>query len=44
VTLVHRRIVITSNYHPRELWTDDDQMLQAVLRRFEVTHFVNLQN
>lgn len=31
-------IIITSNYHPREIWPND-QELQPVLDRFEVTQF-----
>jgi len=39
VALVHHTLVITSNYHPKELWPDDEQMLVAIERRFEVTEF-----
>lgn len=39
VTLIHKAIVITSNYHPSELWTEDEQMLAAITRRFELTKF-----
>ena len=39
VTLVHEVIVITSNYHPSDLWQDDDQMRDAILRRFSVSEF-----
>lgn len=31
-----KKFIITSNYHPSELWTEDAQMCAAVLRRFEV--------
>jgi len=34
-------IIVTSNYHPRDIWTDPN-MLQPILDRFKVTRFVNL--
>lgn len=36
-------IVVTSNYHPSEIWTEDGD-LQPVLRRFQITHFASLSN
>lgn len=38
INLQHRVFIVTSNYHPSELWKDFDQeqMLAAVLRRFHV--------
>jgi len=38
VYLQHRLFIVTSNYHPSELWKDFDQeqMLNAILRRFKV--------
>lgn len=33
-----RRIIITSNYHPREIW-DDPQTINPVLRRVSVLHY-----
>jgi len=33
------RIIITSNYHPREIWTDP-QTLDPILRRLNVTEFL----
>ncbi|AGA18438.1 hypothetical protein [uncultured marine virus] len=41
VNLKHKVFVITSNYHPDELWPDDEQMLEAIKRRFKITHFPN---
>lgn len=38
--LQHRVLVITSNYHPREIWSG--VMLEAIERRFEITHFDKL--
>lgn len=37
VALRHNVFVITSNYHPDELW--DGSMLEAIKRRFKITHF-----
>lgn len=39
INLVHRKFVVTSNYTIEELWSDDEQMVQALLRRFKVTRF-----
>jgi len=33
-----RRIIVTSNYRPQDLWTDDES-LGPILRRFRVTRF-----
>ena len=40
VNLRHRKIIITSNYSPEDLW--DGEMLKAIERRFKVTHFDKL--
>lgn len=33
-------IVVTSNYHPRDIWTDDPEgQLGPIMRRFNVIHF-----
>lgn len=42
VALQHTTLIITSNYHPKDLWPDDDELLTAVVRRFDVTHFNKL--
>jgi len=35
-----KRIVITSNYHPRDIWGDDPEgALGPIMRRFNVVHF-----
>jgi len=36
VNLRHKRFIVTSNYHPDELWTDDCSMLEAIMRRFQI--------
>lgn len=36
VKLAHEKFIVTSNYHPSELWLDDPQMLSAICRRFEI--------
>lgn len=30
------RFVVTSNYHPRDIWGDDNAVLAPILRRFKV--------
>lgn len=37
VSLRHTVFVVTSNYHPDELW--EGHMLDAIKRRFKITHF-----
>lgn len=36
VNLQHHMFIITSNYHPDDLWKEDHQMLEAVKRRFRI--------
>jgi len=38
-----KKIIITSNYHPNEIW-DDNQTLEPLLRRLHVLHFNKLQS
>ena len=33
------KIIVTSNYHPREIWSDPSD-LEPILRRFKVIHFL----
>lgn len=33
-----RRIIVTSNYHPQDIWTDSET-LQPILERFTIRHF-----
>lgn len=32
-------IIVTSNWHPKEIWGQEPQTLEPILRRFDVTHF-----
>jgi hypothetical protein len=34
-----KKIIITSNYHPKEIWDDSDVTLSTILRRVKVTRF-----
>lgn len=42
VSLQHTTLIITSNYHPTDLWPDDKELCEAIIRRFEITHFNKL--
>ena len=33
-----RKIIVTSNYHPRDIWSEEKD-LEPILRRFRITHF-----
>lgn len=39
VALRHKRFIVTSNYHPRDLWHEDLVLAQAVLRRCIIKEF-----
>jgi len=38
-----RKIIVTSNYHPKDIWEDNTTLL-PILRRFKCTEFKQLQN
>lgn len=40
--LQHRVLVVTSNYHPNQIW--EGEMLKAIERRFTFTHFDKLRD
>lgn len=42
VNLKHKRFIITSNYHPDDLW-EEENMREAIKRRFQITHFPHLK-
>lgn len=37
-------ICVTSNYYPRQIFTDDDQLLKAIERRFKIYLFNHRDN
>jgi len=41
ITIRPKRIIVTSNYTPAEIWSGDDQMVSAVTRRFKILNFNN---
>lgn len=38
VALQHKVFIVTSNYHPSDLWPDDAIMTSAICRRFDIVH------
>lgn len=42
VNLKHKVFIITSNYHPDDLW-EEDNMREAIKRRFKIVHFNDLK-
>lgn len=41
IPLNFERLFITSNYHPKEIFTEDSELLQAIERRFKIIHMDN---
>ena len=41
VSLCHERFFITSNYHPKDIFGEDEILLEAILRRFKIIHMVD---
>lgn len=39
VPLLHKRVVVTSQYKPEEIW-DDPKVVEAISRRFKIINFV----
>lgn len=43
VNLRPKKIIVTSNWHPSEIWVNEPQTLLPITRRFKITHFqINL--
>jgi len=40
--LQHEVFVVTSNYHPDTLWPDDEELREAIKRRFKIKEFKTL--
>lgn len=38
-----KQIIVTSNYHPTDIWTDESD-LEPILRRFKIHHFSTISN
>lgn len=39
INLQHTKFIITSNYYPHEIWSDDAELIKAMERRFTVRQF-----
>jgi len=42
ITLRPEKIIVTSNYHPKDIWGDNENTLGPIVRRFKVTKFAKL--
>lgn len=34
-----KKVIVTSNFHPQDIWTNDPPTLEPIIRRFHITHF-----
>lgn len=41
IPLCHERFYVTSNYHPKDIFTEDEVLLEAIVSRFTIIHMVN---
>lgn len=41
IPLTYKRLIITSNYRPDEIWTDDAALLDAISRRFRIREMLD---
>lgn len=41
INLMYKRLIITSNYKPEEIWPDDMILVQAIERRFKMYHMTD---
>lgn len=37
------RIIVTSNYHPKDIWPTDPELVKALLRRFKVVEMLSIK-
>lgn len=44
INLRPKKIVVTSNYHPEEIWATDPKTLEPILRRYKIRHFIGALN
>lgn len=44
VNLRHHVFIVTSNYHPADLWPQDPVLVAAITRRFELIHMTEREN
>lgn len=42
VNLQHETFVVTSNYHPDTMWPEDEELCEAIKRRFKIKEFKTL--
>lgn len=40
VPLCYERFYVTSNYHPKDIWTEDPVLQAAITRRFKIIHWL----
>lgn len=39
--LCYERFYVTSNYHPKDIWTEDSVLCEAISRRFKIVHMLD---
>lgn len=39
VNLRPRKIIVTSNWHPKDIWPNEPETLEPIVRRFNIVHF-----
>lgn len=44
IPLNYEKFYVTSNYHPRDIWDDDEVLLEAITRRFRIINLLGFRD